>query len=625
MVKINYQKRKNQKLFKSLENPENLFLSQTQNYIPIYNRFFNLNEKNFNSINLNHQWHLIDLKNKIDENVYECFLENSEEDENKNKKVVKEVFFKLAPLLDPFKYLIGKYDLKDDKLFHLPNLQSNEENTMNKIINVNNAAYIDSFFLYLNSFLIYKYEFLHGVDYYGSFLSIKNNYQINVFDDLEYLIQSDFFIKNKNVLFSIDNYDHLMEDDSVHSENKKKKITIEKNDLETSTDFVLESLEPLDIIDDNGFISEYSTLDNKENMMELECNDLFSSIKNEKDDANMTTLKSHSSCSSRTSHTESEMEELEELEEDDEDLCNSEDTIEDNENRNHLDFVEDDNEEDDDDDNYETVSEDEEDQDEDEEFIEEKINVSFPHFPVEVICMENCTSTLDELIINDELNEEQWFACLMQVIMILITFQKVFSFTHNDLHTNNIMYIETEKKYIYYCYEGIYYKVPTFGRIFKIIDFGRSIYHFNGNIFCSDSFEDGGDAATQYNTEPYFNEKKPRIEPNYSFDLCRLACSIFDYVVEDFQKIKNLESCSEITKLIVEWCLDDKGINVLYKNNGEERYPDFKLYKMIARCVHHHTPEAQLKRDMFKKFIISKSNISSKQAVLNIDSFASLS
>jgi DNA repair exonuclease SbcCD ATPase subunit len=34
----------------------------------------------------------------------------------------------------------------------------------------------------------------------------------------------------------------------------------------------------------------------------------------------------------------------------------------------------------------------------------------------------------------------------------------------------------------------------------------------------------------------------------------------------------------------------------LYKNNGEERYPDFKLYKMIARCVHKHTPHAQLER-----------------------------
>jgi hypothetical protein len=59
------------------------------------------------------------------------------------------------------------------------------------------------------------------------------------------------------------------------------------------------------------------------------------------------------------------------------------------------------------------------------------------------------------------------------------------------------MYKSTNKKFIYYCYNKKYYKVPTFGRIFKVIDFGRSIYKYCGNIFCSDSFQNGGDAATQ--------------------------------------------------------------------------------------------------------------------------------
>jgi hypothetical protein len=184
--------------------------------------------------------------------------------------------------------------------------------------------------------------------------------------------------------------------------------------------------------------------------------------------------------------------------------------------------------------------------------------------------------------------------------MILLTYQKAFNFTHNDLHTNNVMYNKTDKKFIYYCYKKKHYKVPTFGRIFKIIDFGRSIYKFDSKLFCSDSFKAGGDAATQYNTEPYLNEKKPRLEPNFSFDLCRLACSIFDYIVEDFDEIKDLSKCKDpVKKIIVEWCLDDKGLNMLYKGNGIDRYPDFKLYKMIARCVHNHTPQAQLERPEF--------------------------
>ena len=65
---INYQKRKNTELFKGLEKPETLFLSKTQNYIPIYDRFFSLNESNYNSINLNHKWYLYNIKNNIDAN-----------------------------------------------------------------------------------------------------------------------------------------------------------------------------------------------------------------------------------------------------------------------------------------------------------------------------------------------------------------------------------------------------------------------------------------------------------------------------------------------------------------------------------------------------------------------------
>ena len=58
MVIVNYQKRKNVELFKSLEEPKSIFLSNTQNYIPIYTKFFTLNDTNYNSINLNNKWYL---------------------------------------------------------------------------------------------------------------------------------------------------------------------------------------------------------------------------------------------------------------------------------------------------------------------------------------------------------------------------------------------------------------------------------------------------------------------------------------------------------------------------------------------------------------------------------------
>ena len=124
MININYQKRKNVELFKSLEDTESLFLSDTQNYIPIYKKFFSLNDTNFNSINLNNKW-FISSVNKLEEDnshLYNCKIKNSTNNKTKDKKV----FFKMAPLLDPYKYLIGKYDINDKKIFTLPNLNSSE-------------------------------------------------------------------------------------------------------------------------------------------------------------------------------------------------------------------------------------------------------------------------------------------------------------------------------------------------------------------------------------------------------------------------------------------------------------------------------------------------------------------
>jgi hypothetical protein len=147
---------------------------------------------------------------------------------------------------------------------------------------------------------------------------------------------------------------------------------------------------------------------------------------------------------------------------------------------------------------------------------------------------------------------------------------------------------------LYYKYGGKRYAVPTHGKIMKIIDFGRSIYTFNGNTFTSNCFAPDGDAYTQYNTEPYYNSRKPRVENNYAFDLCRLGTSIYDFVFdEDDDETNEMDA---FQSLINEWCLDDNNKNVLYKKNGDERYPQFKLYKMIARTVSRHLPENQLSK-----------------------------
>jgi hypothetical protein len=598
---INYQKRKNLELFNSLAKPESLFISDMQNFIPIYTRFFSLNDTNYNGINLNHEWYLSGAnKFENDNNIYKCKVKNT--NNNKQKEVMG--FFKMAPLLDPYKYLIGKYNVNDENLFVLPQLTSIDSDCNAKFVDQNNSAYVDGFFTFLTSGLKQNHKFSHGIDYYGSFLGIKNDFTFNVYDDIDYLSNSDFFNKNKNVLFKIDDYDHLIQNENpvlkpikIHTTSAMSQLSAKSFNNEIFDNVFEENTNGLDNLTENTI-----NLSDLADLVDLTDADMLDNKSNDR-----VSLKSNSTCSSRSSYTNDSSN----------DGSIEDEDIRGKENDNNSDSGE----------KVENASDDsgewEDDDDDESDEEEERINATIPKFPVQVISMECCENTFDDLILkNSELSDEEWFSALMQIIMILITYQKAFNLTHNDLHTNNVMYNHTNKKFIYYYYKKKHYKVPTFGRLFKIIDFGRSIYKFNGKLFCSDSFQTGGDAATQYNTEPYLNEKKPRLEPNYSFDLCRLACSIFDYVVEDNEEIHKLSKCADpVKRLIVEWCLDDKGINMLYKNNGTDRYPDFKLYKMIARCVHNHTPQAQLERPEFNAFSDFKGAV--PDDVIDIDSIPS--
>lgn len=590
---VNYHKRKNAELFKSLEAEGSLFLSTAQNYIPVYQRFFSLNDTNFNNINLNHRWHVsgVNGADRDDHHIFKCKLKNATSGKTKDK----DVFVKMAPLLDPYKYLIGKYDVTDNKLFALPQLNSTPSDCNAKFLDPNNAAYVDGLFAFLTSNLMSTHHFPHGVEYYGSFLGIKNNFTINVFDDIEYLNNSEFFNKNKNKLFKVDDYAHLFQNETQ----KLNPITIEHN---TSARSQMSIASFDNKIFDGVFEENTMNLNDLRDLSADLCDlvDLTNAETFGNNDAKQITLKSNSTCSSRSSHTENEDNIL--------DAAHDEKSAEENAPDNMSD--------------EDTEWEDDASDSESGSYEEEQICATIEKFPVQIICMENCEDTFDNLILNNELTSQEWHSALMQVIMMLITYQKAFGLTHNDLHSNNIMYNHTDKKFVFYCYKKKYYKVPTFGRIFKIIDFGRSIYKYDGKLFCSDSFQIGGDAATQYNTEPYLNEKKPRLEPNFSFDLCRLACSIFDYVIDDVDDIRLIKKCKDpVKRLILEWCLDDKGINMLYKNDGTDRYPEFKLYKMIARCVHNHTPQAQLDRPEFNAFSEFKGEIPTE--VIDIDSIPS--
>ena len=627
---INYKKTDNQKLFKSLaENPA-FGIVEPQNYIPLYNTFFSLSPANSGTINLNNKWQLQSLISQDSPNIYNCTIkEGCKKDGKENKKV----YLKFSPLLDPLKYLIGKYDITDPKLLNLPAFESEESHA--KTRDVNNSAYVDSFFTYLSSKLLHDYGFVHGLDFYGSFLALKTDFRINIIDDIDYLAESAFFKRNDKVLYELEDgdYDELNSD----TRNYRKKLVFDTDtpdepvlELNVLDEMHVEAINAVDI-DINAVDIDINAVDININAVDL--NDIVCKNKSESSSSSSHSSSSHSSsshsssshsssshsssrtgsCSSCSSNTDEEDDrsnsEAIDSEAIDSEAIDSEAIDSDGEAIDSDGEAIDSDGEADNSDGEDDRSDSEGDSDCSE---EETLFAKIKKFPVQVIALEHCESTLDSLIIHGTITNDQWDSIVMQILFSLITFQKTFGLTHNDLHTNNIMYIETAAKFLYYKFNHIYYKVPTFGKLFKIIDYGRAIYKFRGQTLCSDSYHADGDAATQYNCEPYLNDKKPRLEPNFSFDLCRLGCALYDYLVD--------EPKSKIVQIMLDWVTDDKGRNILYKKNGDERYPDFKLYKMIARTVKKHIPLDVLINTYFDKFIATKKEMKN---VMDIDEFPS--
>ena len=604
-------------IFDKLKTNNVVNVTNIQNYLPIYNLLFKINDTNYNSINLKDDVYIGEFNKKHTDNTYTVTLSNNE---------TKDIFIKYSPLLDPSKYLIGKYDTLDTvslpKFNQSPHTNKDVDHKLN---NPYNSSYVDGFFSYLSSHLARHHNFNNGILFYGNYLGNKSDFRYNLDEDIMYVHNSEFFNKHLNKLFTLDeeykdlfshfsksNHDRLeiseesiaLNDvESVQSvdtesptlclENLKKLETEEstfsklklleelpiqkKNKTNsfncsncssnvsntTSEDMASESGESLDITSDNSAIDLHTipisciSKPTSSTSLSPTANSLKSDRSSGGSSSHSGGSSSHSSGSSSLSGSSSASSDID-------------------------------------------------------------VFINIPNFPSNLICLEKCENTLDDYILTKKINEKEWYSILSQVVFTLLTYQKLFQFTHNDLHTNNIMYITTEKQYLYYHYNNTYYKIPTFGKIWKIIDFGRAIYTINNNVIYSDSFENGEDAYSQYNFDKFKNKNKKEILPNYSFDLCRLGCSLYEYFFYEDNQVVDLEKKNTLEKLVYEWCCDDMGKNILFKRNGEERYPNFKLYKMIARTVTKHTPENMLKKDIFKQFIITKNKINKKKNIFSI-------
>ena len=163
------------------------------------------------------------------------------------------------------------------------------------------------------------------------------------------------------------------------------------------------------------------------------------------------------------------------------------------------------------------------------------------------------------------------------------------------------MYSNTEKEYLYYKINNKYFKIHTYGKIFKIIDFGRSIVTYNNKTYMNDVFSKNSEACGQYyypSQVDFYNKKEKNIpsnKPSYNFDLCRLSMTILDELGD-----KNIDE--SILNLLNHMCTDKFGDN--YRDMND----DFSLYINISKNSVNSLPIDILNHEIFKEYRVQKKN-----------------
>ncbi len=251
------------------------------------------------------------------------------------------------------------------------------------------------------------------------------------------------------------------------------------------------------------------------------------------------------------------------------------------------------------------------------------IHAELYEMPVAIQFLECCEGTMDDLIemkeyapIKTAEQETIWSAWLFQVCAALTQLQTSLRLTHNDLHTCNVLWKKTSAEFLLYSdTNGRKWKIPTFGYVFSIIDYGRSIFWLNNFTVVSSDYNDGHDAYGMYNFGPILEEDQPKVFPNKSFDLCRLACSLLrglyhrnplsnpkGQIITKEGSWEIRETEKDVFNLLWMWLRTKSKSNVLETEFGLEKYPGFDLYAAIAKDVKDAVPEEQLGKSIFNKF-----------------------
>lgn len=593
------------KLNKTFNKSPEFQLSNVQTFFPIMEKYYKMPNSLYLHYNLtlNSKYRLkyfinnegLELSCDKGTENYKSYLSLIEDTHNK-KTFSKKIFIKQSPIIDPLLKMKNQYPHQKHSSL-LPYSSKYSQLQLNKINNIHNSTYVDCFFTFLGSKLVENRLSPNFPLYYGSFNGIAKKYEFDISEEYEMYKHQYWFMKalklNKTNQPSF--YLHFPDDCSMSSNSTKQvESQIEEN--------ILEKLTTKEEIEEEILLTP-NTLENIDiHQQQFETFDLRQHINNQSlfnfNKNNKSLLDKSYQLDKLTDIQQEIFNELTEIE----DISQTGESVKENQEQ------------------------------------EKEVYAILNDMPVQLICMEQCDHTLEDILeisrnklsyllsnnkqqdLEDYIKERdvEWSAYLLQICFALAVAQKHYDFVHNDLHSSNIMYISTKDEYIYYKYNSQIYQIPTYGKIFKIIDFGRSTYIHNNIHYFSDMFEYKNEAGGQYTYPTDYHKVKNIIKPNKSFDLSRLSASIitdlFPYAPNEKEKGGNLsinqkETDSQLFNLLYSWIVDKYNKEII-------RYEEFDLYKMIARRMENAVPEKQLIKPIFTQFIINSQDINKKKGKL---------
>lgn len=221
--------------------------------------------------------------------------------------------------------------------------------------------------------------------------------------------------------------------------------------------------------------------------------------------------------------------------------------------------------------------------------------LEYSNVPAYLTVTEYSRCNIDYLLENNKLNYDIVCSAVFQIIAAIVTMHTVFGIKHNDLHFGNIMVEPTKKEFLFYKIGNFYYKVPTHGYLFKIIDWGRATYLFNGLSGDNSVFSGPGECFEQYVYKRLNNKGLAPlpIHSNEWTDITMFSHSVL-YEYSDILKNTPLER------------ILNKHITLPDKSSIDIREFDWELYTEISKKPIEIHPRNFFTNRIFSSFKIKK-------------------